>query len=231
MLFFCHCCLALQVQFKGNKTMPSLTPCRTFLLLLVLVPAAHRSAGQTLVSQLGGPSTVSGNTSTAHKAAPKVSQYPIGVADVLHVSVWKNPDLSQTITVGPDGFVSLSLIGDVHVAGSTTTELGELLTTRLAAFMLTPQVTVSIVEIHSRQVFVLGQVAKPGGYPLIGPVSVIQVLAQAGGLNTFAKRHGIYVLRPERGKVEKLVYNYTDVMHGKGAQDLELEPGDTVVVP
>jgi polysaccharide export outer membrane protein len=223
--------LALQMQIIGNNPMRSFNTSRTFLLALLLVSVAGRCAAQALVSQVGGPSPMSGNTSTTHKPAPRASQYTVGVADVLHVSVWKNPELSQTVTVGPDGFVSLALIGDIHVAGSTTSELGDLLTSRLGAYMLTPQVTVSVVEIRSRQVYVLGQVGKPGGYPLIGQMSVIQMLAQAGGLNTFAKRGSIYVLRPNKGTVEKIAYHYTDVLRGKGAQNFDLQPGDTVVVP
>ncbi|MBW4028557.1 MAG: hypothetical protein HIU93_14360 [Acidobacteria bacterium] len=164
------------------------------------------------------------------KASVSTSQYPLGVADVLHISVWKNPDLSQSVTVGPDGFVSLSLLGDVQVVGLTTSELSALLTKRLSAFILTPQVTVSVVEIHSRQIYILGQVGKPGGYSLLGKMSVLQMIAQAGGLSTFAHRRGIYILRPNRDSVKKLPYNYSDVMHGKG-ENFDLQPGDTIVVP
>ena len=207
------------------------SPFRLILLPVLLGTVPGHCVAQALISPPVGTSSVAGSPSTTPKASPRVSQYTVGVADVLHVSVWKNPDLSQTVTVGPDGFVSLSLLGDVQVVGSTTSEIGDLLTKRLAAFMLTPQVTVSVVEIRSRQVYVMGQVAKPGGYPLLGQMSVLQMLAQAGGLNPFAHRRGIYVLRPNKGALEKLAYNYSDVVHGKGDQNFDLRPGDTVVVP
>jgi polysaccharide export outer membrane protein len=168
---------------------------------------------------------------STHNRPALVSQYTVGVADVLHVNVWKNPDLSQSVTVGPDGFVSLALLGDVKVVGLTTSELGQMLTNRLTAFIVTPQVTVSVAEIRSRQVYVMGQVAKPGGYPLIGQMSVLQMLAQAGGLNTFANRKGIYVLRPANGHTQKLSFNYVKVIHGKGDQNIDLLPGDSVIVP
>lgn len=211
------------------------SPFRLILLPVLLGTVPGHCAAQALISPPAGTSATAGSTSTTQKASAqtpaKVSQYTVGVADVLHVSVWKNPDLSQTVTVGPDGFVSLSLLGDVQVVGSTTSEIGDLLTRRLTAFMLTPQVTVSVVEIRSRQVYVMGQVAKPGGYPLLGQMSVLQMLAQAGGLNPFANRRGIYVLRPNNGALQKLAYNYSDVVHGKGNQNFDLRPGDTVVVP
>lgn len=211
--------------------MQRFSPFRPMFLSLLFAPAIAHCAAQALVGKPGGGPAADGSTETTNLSAAKVSQYTVGVADVLHVSVWKNPDLSQTVTVGPDGFVSLSLLGDVKVVGSTTSEIGDLLTKRLTAFMLTPQVTVSVVEIRSRQVYVMGQVAKPGGYQLLGQMNVLQILAQAGGLSPFAHRRGIYVLRPNKGAIEKLAYNYSDVMHGKGNQNFELRPGDTVVVP
>lgn len=172
-----------------------------------------------------------GETREPLPASAAGRRYTVGVADVLRVSVWKNPDLSQTVTVGPDGFASLPLLGDVHMAGITTDDLAKVLTSRLSAYVVNPQVTVSVVEIRSRQVYVVGQVARPGGYPLIGPMSVLQMLAQAGGLDTFASRKQIYVLRSSHGKPVKLPFNYSDVIRGKGNQNIALEPGDTVVVP
>jgi|SRR5579862_4820786 len=161
-----------------------------------------------------------------------VSQYPVGVSDVLHVSVWKNNDLSQTVTVGPDGFISLPLLGDVQVSGMTTSQLATMLSSRLTSYMVNPEVTVSVVEIHSRQVYLIGQVAKPGRFPLIGPTTVLQLIAQAGGLTIFAKRKDIYVLRvTKNGQTEKIPFNYNNVIRGKGSENVNLQPGDTVFVP
>ena len=159
------------------------------------------------------------------------SQFMLGPADIIHVNVWKNTDLSQTVTVGPDGFISLPLLSDIHVAGMTANELAQELSTKLTSYIMNPQVTVSVVDIRSRLVYVLGQVGKPGSYPLIGPINVLQLIAQAGGLSTYANRKGITILRTSKGGTEKIRFNYNNVVHGDGKQNVFLQPGDTVVVP
>jgi polysaccharide export outer membrane protein len=158
-------------------------------------------------------------------------QYVIGPADVIHINVWKDTDLSQTVTVDPNGFVSLPLVGDIHVAGMTTDQMAAVLGSRLASFVVSPQVTVSVVDIRSRQVYVMGKVGKAGGYPLITPVTVLQLIAEAGGLNPYAKRKDIYVLRSANGRTEKLSFNYDQVTRGNGSDNIVLQPGDTVIVP
>jgi len=167
------------------------------------------------------------NTATESAA----SQFVLGVADIIRVNVWKNVELSQTVTVGPDGFVSLPLLGDVHVAGMTAFQLARSLTTKLNSYVVNPQVTVSVVDIRSRQVYVLGQVSKPGGYPLVAPINVLQLIAQAGGLSNYANRKGITILRPSPNGVQKMSFNYNNVVHGDAKQNITLQPGDTVVVP
>lgn len=159
------------------------------------------------------------------------SQYTIGVADVLRVNVWKNADLSQTVTVDPDGYVSLPLLGNIKVAGLSTDQLSTLMTAKYASYVVTPQVTVSVVDIRSRAVFVLGQVGKAGSYPLLAPTTVLQLIAQAGGLTPFAKRKSIYVLRASAGQSQKIPFNYVKVVHGDTRANIVLEPGDTVIVP
>jgi polysaccharide export outer membrane protein len=178
----------------------------------------------------------SGNTlSTASNTVPDTSaitsQFVLGAADVIRIYVWKNTDLSQTVTIGPDGFVSMPLLGDVHVAGMTANQLAQELKSKLSSYMVNAQVTVSIVEIRSRQVYVTGQVGKPGGYPLITPISVLQVIAQAGGLSTFANRKDIVILRSSGGQVQRLKFNYNNAVRGDPTQNISLQPGDTVIVP
>jgi polysaccharide export outer membrane protein len=172
-----------------------------------------------------------GGSETTRLTTGSSSQYTIGVADVLRVNVWKNADLSQTVTVDPDGFVSLPLLGNVNVAGLSTDQLGTLLTGKYASYVVTPQVTVSVVDIRSRAVFVMGQVGKAGSYPLLAPTTVLQLIAQAGGLTPFAKRKNIYVLRASMGKSEKIPFNYIKVVHGDIHSNIVLQPGDTVIVP
>jgi polysaccharide export outer membrane protein len=159
------------------------------------------------------------------------SQFILGAADVIHVNVWKNAELSQTVTVGPDGFVSLPLLGEVQVGGMTANQLGQALASRLSAFMVSPQVTVSVVDIRSRQVYILGQVTKPGGFPLIAPINVLQLIAEAGGLTAYANRKGIVILRLNHEGTKKIGFNYNNVVHGDGKQNIDLQPGDTVIVP
>jgi polysaccharide biosynthesis/export protein len=189
---------------------------------------------QNVVAPDRASAAASDSASSAHTSvlAPgPVSQFVLGAADIIRVNVWKNTELSQTVTVGPDGFVSLPLLGDVQVAGMTANELGRELTLKLNSYVVNPQVTVSVVDIRSRQVYVLGQVSKPGGYPLIAPIKVLQLIAQAGGLSNYANRKGIVILRTSSGGTTKLTFNYDAVVHGDGKQNVDLLPGDTVVVP
>jgi polysaccharide export outer membrane protein len=165
------------------------------------------------------------------RTSAESSQFILGAADVIRVSVWKNAELSQTVTVGPDGFVSLPLLGDVHAAGMTANQLAQTLSSRLTTYVVSAQVTVSVVEIRSRQVYVMGQVGKPGGYPLIAPITVLQLIAQAGGLNIFANRKGIFVLRGTKGNVQKIKFNYVSAIQSDSGQNIDLQPGDTVIVP
>jgi len=178
---------------------------------------------------------LSGNNPAASNAASTASaiasQFVLGTADVIKISVWKNPDLSQTVTIGPDGFVSLPLLGDVHVAGMTANQLAQDLKSRLSSYIVNAQVTVSVVDIRSRQVYVTGQVGKPGGYPLVVPISVLQLIAQAGGLNTFANRKDIVILRGSGSHVERLKFNYNSAVRGDPKQNISLQAGDTVIVP
>ncbi len=181
------------------------------------VEASHRAE----------PSTDSGPTIPSQLFSGETSHFALGIADVIHVSVWKNPELSQSVMIGPDGFVSLPLLGDIHVAGMTADALARMLTTRLSAYVVSAQVTVSVVDIRSRQVFVTGQVGKPGGYALIVPTTILQLIAEAGGLNAFAERKNILILR----KNERLKFNYVSAIHGDLKQNIPLQPGDTVIVP
>lgn len=187
--------------------------------------AAHVAPGT------GTEVTKRGGGQPARLTAGSSSQFTIGVADILRVNVWKNPDLSQTVTVDPDGFVSLPLLGNVNVAGLSTDQLSTLLTGKYASYVVTPQVTVSVVDIRSRAVFVMGQVGKAGSYPLLAPTTVLQLIAQAGGLTPFAKRKSIYVLRASMGQSEKIPFNYVKVLKGDSHANIVLQPGDTIIVP
>lgn len=160
------------------------------------------------------------------------SAYIVGEADVLHVTVWKEPDISQTVVVRTDGNISLPLVNDVRVAGLTPVQIQNLIAEKLKSFLNNPQVTVTVTDIRSKRAFITGEVIRPGGYSLNSETSVLQLIAQAGGFTPFAKRDSIVVLRIEDGKSLKLKFKYKQVVQGKNTeQNIALHPGDTVVVP
>ena len=168
----------------------------------------------------------------AGKSQVDPTSYRIGVEDDLQISVWKEPDLSITVVVRPDGMITMPLVNDVHVAGLTPAELQTLLTEKLKSFVNEPQVTVIVRGIKSRKVYLYGQVGRGGSYPLIGSKTVLELLAEAGGLTPFAKRGSIYVLREVDHKQVKIPFNYNNALKGKKPTDnFELLPGDIVVVP
>ncbi|WP_263357930.1 polysaccharide biosynthesis/export family protein [Acidicapsa ligni] len=205
-----------------------------YVISVAFCLALTNASAQDIATATPGPLSkpaANANTAANITSPPAVSQFILGAADIIRINVWKNTELSQTVTIGPDGFVSLPLLGDVHVSGMTANELGAVIASRLSSFIVSPQVTVSVVDIHSRQVYVLGQVNKPGGYPLIAPITVLQLIAQAGGLNTYANRKGIVILRATKDNVQKIPFNYNNVIHGNAKQNIDLQPGDTVVVP
>jgi len=179
------------------------------------------------------PGVGSSTTDTRTGKMPAVSpEYRVGESDMLQISVWKEPDLSKTVSVRPDGMISLPLIGEVKVIGMTSAEIQDVVAAKLKAYLLNPRVTVEITEIKSRRVFITGEIVRPGLYPLAGPTTVLQLIAQAGGFTPFAKRKSIVILRQENGQPHKYPFNYSDVVHGRSAeQNIALSPGDTVVVP
>jgi polysaccharide export outer membrane protein len=167
----------------------------------------------------------------ADAAAATPSDYVIGADDTLHISVWKEPDLSETLPVRPDGKISMPLLNDVMAAGLTPLELKDSITEKLKKYIADPRVTVVVTAMNSRRIFVTGEVTHTGPIALLPHMTVLQALAQAG-FTQFANLKAIYVLRTENGKQEKLPFNYKEVVKGnRPEQNIVLKPGDTVVVP
>jgi polysaccharide export outer membrane protein len=156
--------------------------------------------------------------------------YVIGPEDVLHIAVWKEPDLTATLPVRPDGKISLPLLNDVQAAGLTPEQLSVSLTEKLKKYMADPRVTVVVATINSKRIYLVGEVLRPGATPMMPEMTVLQALSSAG-MNQFAKTKGIYVLRTENGKQEKLPVNYRKMIKGDLRQNYVLQPGDTIVVP
>ena len=167
-----------------------------------------------------------------HVAATTDPNYVIGPQDVLDINVWKEPELTRQVPVRPDGKISLPLLNDVQAMGLTPTQLASQITAGLDKFMTSPQVTVIVSQINSQRVYILGEVGRAGAYGLLPGMTVLQALSNAGGFTIFANQKGIYVLRQDGGKQAKLFFNYKDVVAGKKAeQNIQLKPGDTIVVP
>jgi len=206
---------------------------RYAMMSLFLAAAACLGQGQNTVT-----STMSSNagdkaasTADTPQGSPTAPDYVIGADDTLHISVWKEPDLSVTLPVRPDGKISMPLLDDIPAAGMTPVMLKELITTRLKKYIADPRVTVVVTAMNSRRVFVTGEVLHTGPMPLLPSMTVLQALAQAG-FNQFSNLKGIYLLRTENGKQQKIPFNYKEVVRGNHPeQNIPLKPGDTIVVP
>jgi polysaccharide export outer membrane protein len=158
--------------------------------------------------------------------------YVIGPADMLDISVWKEPDVSRAVPVRPDGKISLPLIDDVQAAGQTPLQLAGLVTEKLTKYLKAPQVTIVVTQINSQRVFVVGEVARVGALQLLPGMTVLQALASAGGFTPFADMKKIRIVRTRNGKQIEYPFNYRDALKGeKPEQNIKMEPGDMIVVP
>ena len=172
--------------------------------------------------------TVRAAAAAAQTAPP---EYVIGPEDVIQISVWKNDTLSRTVPVRPDGKISLPLLNDVQAAGLTPMQLADALTVRLKKYVADPRVTVVVTQINSKRVYLVGEVLHPGPIPMLPNMTVLQALASAG-FTQFANTKGIYVLRTENGRQQKMPVNYRQLIKGDSVdQNVMLKPGDTIVVP
>jgi polysaccharide export outer membrane protein len=164
--------------------------------------------------------------------APPPAGYVIGPDDVLSIVFWYEKDMSADAVVRPDGKISLPLLNEIQASGLTPEELRKSITAAANDYVADPRVVVVVKAINSRKVFITGQVHKPGPYPLGGPTTVLQLIAMAGGLQDWADSKKITIIRNENGRPSTYLFNYNDVERRKNvAQNIELKPGDTVMVP
>lgn len=175
-------------------------------------------------------------TPKQEKSAPAQTvspDYILGTEDMLAISVWREPEISRTVPVRPDGKVSLPLIGEIQAKGLTPKQLQANLTVALRSYLANPEVTVIVQEVRSQKFNILGEVARPGSYPLSKPTSVVDALAIAGGFRDFAKVKKIYILRVQpNGSPVKIPFNYKDVVErNRFEQNVALQPDDTIIVP
>lgn len=162
--------------------------------------------------------------------ASPAPEYRIGVEDVLDIAVWNYPELQKTVPVRPDGKISLPLVNDIVAAGLTPMELRDVLTGKISAFVQSPDVSVVVREIRSSKISIIGNVRRPGRYDLKGPSTVLDALALAEGINEFAARRKITVLRGSENAQQRLAFDY-DAAVRKGKNNILLRPGDIIVVP
>jgi polysaccharide biosynthesis/export protein len=181
-------------------------------------------------SPAGAPKAPATPPATGNTAAVPPG-YLIGADDVLGVLFWREKDISADVIVRPDGKITLPLLNDVQAAGLTTDQLRAALTTAAARYVEDPNVTVVVRQINSRRVFITGQIGKPGPYVLSPNMTVLQLIAMAGGLTEFADSKNILIMRTENGKPVALRFNYKEVLERKNLkQNIELQAGDTILV-
>lgn len=158
--------------------------------------------------------------------------YHVGSGDLLEISVWRDETLSRELIVPPDGVLSFPLIGDVNVASMSVPEIREVIKKKLAEYVPDASVAVMLKQINSLKVFVIGQVHSPGAFPINLDARVMQVLAQAKGLTPFASERDIHILRYQGEKIQKIGFDYKEVLKGNNLeQDILLKRGDVIVVP
>jgi polysaccharide export outer membrane protein len=204
--------------------MKSISILETLVLAAVLVtPLA--AAAQTPAN------AKSATTSAVTNVRPWVNdEYRLGPGDKLRVEVYKEEQLSQSLQVRPDGKITLPLVGDFAATGKTPIELRDALATSLKEYVTNPVVTVIVVEAVAAQVYVIGEVTNPGTLVMQGPMTVLQALAQAGGLREFADRDDIRILRKTPNGTRTIDFDYKKAIKGD-IPPMDLQPGDTIVVP
>jgi len=185
---------------------------------------------------LGTPAQAAQAVSSSNGAAtaplPPPPGYVIGPADVLSIVFWRDKDMSAEVVVRPDGKISLPLLNEMDAAGYTPEQLHAKLVEAAGKYLEEPNATVVVKEIRSRNVFITGNVAKPATYPLNGEMTVLQLIAVAGGLLEYADAKNIVIIRTMGGQQKHYTFNYKDVVKQKRTeQNIPLKPGDTVIVP
>lgn len=204
-------------------------------LLWTLIFAAAVGMGPVTAAQETSGQNPAAST-TQNPAPPKSATddpgYIIGQDDVIDISVWKETEISRRVPVRPDGKISIPLLNDVQAAGLTPMQLQAQLTEKLRKFLTEPQVTVIVVAINSRRVYIMGEVGRPGPIPLLANMTVLQAITTAGGLGQFANGSKIRIIRNENGKQIVFSFNYKEVLNAKNPeQNIILKPGDSIVVP
>jgi polysaccharide biosynthesis/export protein len=187
-------------------------------------------AGSPQQQQTTPPATPKASGDANYAGPMDASRYVIGPQDSLQVTVWKEPTLSGTIPVRPDGMISLVLVGDMPAAGLTPMALSADISQRLKKYIQDPVVTVVVLGVNSQRVFLVGEVAHVGPVMMTPGMTPLQAIVTGGGLSPFASSKHIYILRVVAGKQQKIPFNYKQALKGDNS-GVSLLPGDTIVVP
>lgn len=203
----------------------------TFFCLFIFSSASFAQGAQEKQQEAAPPAQVSPEEEALRRSvgAPvDPNSYVIGAEDILQVRVWREPDLSGPVAVRPDGKISIPLIGDLQAGGNTPLKLAEMIKEGLVKYVTEPEVMVSVLSVNSKKYFVIGEVNRPGQYPLVVPTTISQALTIAGGFRDYADTKNILIMRgPKRYK-----FNYRDWVRGRNlTQNLLLEGGDQIIVP
>jgi polysaccharide export outer membrane protein len=206
-----------------------------FLIALLAIGSAYTEALLQNDSRSFTPADRA-NAAPTHETSPNsalpVADFIIGAEDVLFINVWHEPDFTVTATVRSDGKITFPVVGDIQASGLTTTGLQKQITTELEKFVNEPHVTVIVQEINSQMVHVIGSVSKPGMYGVRSPITVIELLARAGGLAEFARPKEIMIIRVDAGKTRRFRFDYDRFISGQNfQQNITLRAGDVVVIP
>jgi polysaccharide export outer membrane protein len=204
---------------------------KPFVIALALVAGASVA---TSYAQQASPTNNGAAARMPSSSAPiPISEFVIGPEDMLQITVWKNESLSRALPVRPDGKISLPLLHDVQAAGLTPMQLQEKLAIALGEFMPNPEVSVTVTDVRSYRVSVLGEVQRPGVLQLKSDTTVLEAIALAGGFRDFASPGKIMILRKNGdGQTNKIPFNYNRVVKdNRGEGNVTLKSGDVVVVP
>jgi polysaccharide export outer membrane protein len=232
----------LKVQNRSALMRQTNWDSAAFLAILIAFAWAPQGIAQAAPPSTAQPANAGTASSPAADAAqpaaspetkPHDDSFVIGDDDMLVINVWKEPDLSRTVPVRSDGKISLPLAGELTAAGRTPLQLEQDITARLKSYMTDPEVTVIVQQINSEKYNILGQVGRPGSYPLTVTTTIVDAIANAGGFKDFAKKKAIYILRQNTtGGESRLNFNYQDFIKGKNtSQNVVLMPHDTIIVP
>ena len=177
------------------------------------------------------PASDAAKAATPDAGKAPAGSYVIGASDMIAVTVFKEPTLSSTLLVRPDGMISMPLLGDVKASGKTPLELSDEIATKLKKYVQDPNVTVVLNQNNSKIVYLMGEVGKTGPMSMTPGMTLLEAIASAGGLTDFANAKKVYILRNEAGTQQKIPVNYKEVLKGKTTLNVTLKPGDTIVVP